>query len=86
MGYQIANALFLLMIGVFFPWRMIGLLLGLANKLGISPEPFPAKWLAAATGLAFLGVMGIGITRRIVILVRSAGVMAKGPPGGLLSD
>jgi hypothetical protein len=85
-GYQIANALFLLMIGVYFPWRMIGLLLGLAGRIGISPDSLTVKWLAVAAGLTFLGVMGIGITRRIVILVRSAGVMAKGPPGGPLSD
>jgi hypothetical protein len=76
-GYQTANALFLLIIGVFFPWRMIGLLLGLAQRLGISPDPFSAKWLAAVMVVMFLGVMGIGLTRKIGALLRSAATVAR---------
>ncbi|MEK6194887.1 MAG: hypothetical protein N2F24_11755, partial [Deltaproteobacteria bacterium] len=76
-GYQIANALFLLIIGVFFPWRMIGLLLGLAQRLGISPDPFSAKWLAAVMIVMFLVVMGIGLTRKIGGLLRSAATVAR---------
>ncbi|GAG79751.1 unnamed protein product, partial [marine sediment metagenome] len=82
-GYQLTNAAFLLMIGVFFPWRIIALLLGVAHRFGISQNSPAAKWLAVAAGVVFLGVMGIGITQRIVILVRSAWAVAKGPPGGL---
>ena len=77
-GYQLVNAVFLLMIGVYFPLRIIGLLFGLAHRIGIPLDPTAAKWLAPAAGLAFLGMMGIGIVRRIVILVRSARVVARG--------
>ncbi len=80
-GYQLTNAAFLLLIGVYFPFRMIGLLIGLAQILGV-PQDLPAtKWVAAAAGVAFLGMMGIGITRRIVILVKSARLVAKGSTG-----
>ena len=77
-GYQLTNAAFLLMIGVYFPLRMIGLLFGLAHRLGIPLDSAAAKWLAPAAGLAFMGMMGIGIVRRIVVLVRSARVVARG--------
>ncbi len=80
-GYQLTNAAFLLLIGIYFPFRMIGLLIGLAQFLGI-PQNLPAtKWVAVAAGVAFFGMMGIGITRRIVILVKSARLVAKGFPG-----
>ena len=82
-GYQITNAAFLLVVGVYFPLRMIGLLLGLIPRLGVPVDSETAKWIAAAAGVVFLGMMGIGITRRIVILLRSARAVAKGPPGGL---
>jgi len=85
-GYQLANAIFLLLIGVYFPLRMIGLLLGLAHRFGISPDSPAAKWVAAASGVAFLGLMGIGITRRIMILIRSARIVGQGPPRDLSSS
>jgi hypothetical protein len=77
-GYQLTNAAFLLLIGVYFPLRMIGLLFGLAHRLGIPLDSAAAKWLVPAAGLAFMGMMGIGIVRRIVVLVRSARVVARG--------
>jgi hypothetical protein len=82
-GYQITNAAFLLVIGVYFPLRIIGLLLGLAHRFGVPVDSEATKWIAAAAGVGFLGMMGIGITRRIVILLKSARAVAKGPPGGL---
>jgi hypothetical protein len=57
---------------------MIGLLFGLAHRLGIPLDSAAAKWLVPAAGLAFMGMMGIGIVRRIVVLVRSARVVARG--------
>ena len=77
-AYQLVNAVFLLMIGVYFPLRMTGLLFGLAHRIGLSLDPAAAKWLALVAGLAFMGMMGVGVTRRIVILVRSARVVARG--------
>jgi len=81
-GYQLTNAIFLLMVGVYFPFRMYGLLSGLAHRLGIPRDSTWEPWIAAAAGVAFLGMMGIGITRRIVILVRSARAVAKRPAEG----
>lgn len=77
-GYQLTNAAFLLLIGVYFPLRMIGLLLGLAHRLGIPLDSTAVKWLVPAAGLAFMGMMGIGIARRIVVLVQSARTVARG--------
>jgi len=77
-GYQLTNAAFLLLIGVYFPLRIVGLLFGLAHRLGIPLDSAAVKWLAPAAGLAFMGMMGIGIVRRIVVLVRSARVVARG--------
>ena len=77
-GYQLANALFLLLIAIFFPWRIFGLLLALAHRWDVSTESFTAKWLAAAAGVLFLGLMGVGITRRMTLLVRSAIKVARG--------
>ena len=71
-GYQLANAAFLLMVGIYFPWRIVGLLLGLAYRAGIPQDSPAVKWLAAAMGLAFLGMMGAGVVRRITVLIRSA--------------
>jgi hypothetical protein len=82
-GYQLTNAAFLLMVGVYFPFRMFRLLLGLAHRLGIPLDSDTTKWVAAAAGVAFLGMMGVGITRRIWTLVRSARSVAKRPPGGV---
>lgn len=65
------------MIGIYFPWRMIGLLILVAQKRGLSPDPFPAIVLASMAGSVFLGVMGIGLTRRMVALVRSAATVAR---------
>lgn len=84
-GYQITNAAFLLVVGVYFPLRMIGLFLGLAHRLGVPVDSEATKWIAAAAGVGFLGMMGIGITRRIMILLRSARAVAQGPPGDLRS-
>ena len=82
-GYQLTNALFLLMVGVYFPFRMYGLLSGLAHRLGVPRDSTWESWIATAAGVAFLGMMGIGITRRIVILVRSVRVVAKRPAEGV---
>ena len=77
-GYQLTNALFLLLIAIYFPWRIFGLLHALAHRWSVPTESFTAKWLAAAAGVLFLGLMGVGITRRMTLLVRSAIKVARG--------
>ena len=77
-GYQLANALFLLMIAIYFPWRIFGLLLVVSHRWGVPQELSTAKWLAAAVGVLFLGLMGVGITRKMALLARSAVKTARG--------
>ncbi len=76
--YQLANAVFLLLIGIYFPWRILGLVLGLAHHLGVSQGSPAAKWLAGAGMVAFLGMMGLGIIRKMTALTRSAVKVARG--------
>ncbi len=82
-GYQLTNALFLLMVGVYFPVRVFGLLVGLAHRFGIPLDSDATIWVAPAAGVAFLGMMGIGIARRVIMLLKSARAVAKRPPGGV---
>lgn len=77
-AFQLANALFLLGVGIYVPWRMIGLVVGWAHNLGFSPAPLPPIVLAGVAALTFLGLMGIGLARRVLALVRSASTVARG--------
>jgi len=76
--YQLANTLFLLLIGIYFPCRILGLMLVLAGRLGISQDSPEAKWLAVAAGVALVGMMGVGIIRKMAVLIRSAMSLARG--------
>lgn len=77
-GYQLTNAIFLLLIAIYYPWRIFRLLLVLTNRWGVTAESSTAKWIAVAAGVSFLGLMGVGITRRMALLVRSATKVARG--------
>ena len=75
--FQSANAAFLIVVGIFFPARIIGLVLGLIPHFGYRLTPTAASWLTWALALVFLGAMGIGIVRRVKILVLSAWRVAR---------
>jgi len=75
--FQLTNAVFLIFIGVFFPARMTGLLLALIPQFGFRLDPKATVWLSWGCGLVFLGAAGIGITRRVAVLVRSAWWVAR---------
>jgi hypothetical protein len=77
-GYQVTNALFLLGVGLFVPWRMIRYLLGWAAHLGLCPAPVSPNVLAGALVLTYLGALGIGLIRRLLTLGRSVVAVAKG--------
>ena len=77
-AFQLANAVFLLGVGLYFPWRMSGMMSGLISRFNLPVDPAVAPWLTLGAGLAFLGMMGIGIARRIRILLQSAWMTTRG--------
>ena len=79
-GYQLANAAFLLMIGVYFPLKIMGLLAGLAHRLGLPVHSAAGRWLVAAAGVGLVAMLGVGIVRRTMALVRSARAVARQSP------
>ena len=70
--YQLAHAAFLIVMGLYFPWRMILLMLGLLHQAGMSLGPVAAGWLVWGLYLAILAALGSGLARRIGYLVRAA--------------
>lgn len=70
--YQLANAVFLILVGIYFPWRVIRLIFGLLHRTGLTLEPVAANWLTAVLVLVFCGVMGVGLVRRVGTLVGAA--------------
>ncbi|MEN8007706.1 MAG: hypothetical protein ABFS42_11865, partial [Candidatus Krumholzibacteriota bacterium] len=90
-GYQLTNAAFLLMIGVFFPWKMVGLLGGLVQHLGYSLDSATGRWVAVAVGFGFVAMLGVGVAHRVMALIRSAragilDITAKNAPRGAFGD
>jgi hypothetical protein len=70
--YQLANVVFLLTVAVYFPWRVIGLALALADQSGLAIEPVAANRLAWLAFLSFLALTGGGLARRIRGLLGAA--------------
>lgn len=78
-GFQLANAAFLLVIGIYLPLKMAGLLGFLLGYLGIPPGSPPGRWLTAAMGVGLAAMLGVGVVRKILALIRSARVVARCP-------
>lgn len=76
--YQLANAAFLLLVGLYFPWRVARLVLEIFNRVGYSLEPVAANWLTTALVLILMGVLGFGLVRRIGSLVGAALIGFRG--------
>jgi hypothetical protein len=70
--YQLANAGFLLMLGFYVPLRLVRLVMGFAQRAGLTLEPVAANWLTTALVLIFMGALGMGLARRIGTLVGAA--------------
>lgn len=75
--YQLTNAAFLLVIGVYFPLKILGLLAGLAYRLGLPVDSTAGRWLVAAAGVGLVAMLGVGVVRRTMALVRSARQVAR---------
>jgi hypothetical protein len=71
-AYQLANALFLLLVGLWFPWRMIRLVMDFIPRTGLFLDPVAVNWLTTGLVFLFAGVMGIGLAQRIGALVGAA--------------
>lgn len=76
--YQLANAVFLLGIGIYFPLRMAAGAAAWARRLGVALPAQETPWLGGAAALACLGLMGPGLARRVSVLIRSATAVARG--------
>ena len=76
-AFQLANAAFLLVIGVYFPLKIMGLLARLAHRLGLPVDSAAGRWLVAAAGVGLIAMLGVGVVRRIMALVRSARAVAR---------
>ena len=76
-AFQLANAAFLLVIGVYFPLKIMGLLARLAHRLGLPLDSAAGRWLVAAAGVGLIAMLGVGVVRRIMALVRSARAVAR---------
>lgn len=76
--HQMANAGFLVMVGLYFPWRLTQLVRGQFHRLGFPMDSEWAPWVSLGLGLIFLGMMGPGLVRRISQLIRSAFAVARG--------
>jgi hypothetical protein len=70
--YQLANVAFLLTVAFYFPWRVIGSVLTLAEGTGLTIGPVAANRLAWGAFLTFLALTGGGLTCRIRGLVGAA--------------
>jgi putative peptide zinc metalloprotease protein len=78
-GLQLTNAIFLLFIGVLLPWKAGSWLLALVPRLGISLGPEARNWLGPFLGLVCLGMVGVGLARRVHTLLRAAWITLRLP-------